>query len=139
MLGIFFKFEWWAGADALMLVGFFLLLVSTVAFTARANTEAGTPSALNYLMVATVAVAVLALIFKSMHWQGGFALSMGAGVLLLLLSLMLLTSKPAVVASRQFVTVLVIFATLLISMLNLPNRQGAAVAAAPAQQEATAQ
>jgi len=70
-------------------------------------------------MVATLAVGILGLTFKTLHWQGGAALGLAAGGLLLILSLMLLVSKTTLMVSRQFVTVLVIFCTLLTASLNL--------------------
>jgi hypothetical protein len=115
--GIFFKMQWWRGADLLMLVGFSLLLISAVVFTVGENKAAGTPPALNYVMVVTLAVGILGLTFKAMNWRGAFVLSTGTGLLLLVLSIMLLTSK-AVTASRQFITVFVIWFALVASILN---------------------
>jgi len=137
MVGLFFKSQWWAGADMLILAGLGLLLISAVAFTVRDNSEAGTSAAVNYLMVATVAVGILGLAFKTMHWQGGSILAMGTGALLLILSLMLIASKTTLVVSRQFVTVLVIFCTMLTASLNMVHsRPGAPVASTPVEQPA---
>ena len=138
IVGIFFKAQHWPGANLLMLAGFGLLLVSALAFTVRDNTDAGTPASLNYVMVAALVFGIAGAMFKIMHWRGGFALSVGSGVLLLLLSLLLLTSKAAVVASRQFVTVLVISVTLLMAVLNMaPGRPVAPEVAASPTEEAS--
>jgi|GEM_PF-3602234 len=135
MVGIYFKANHWAGADILMLVGFGLLLISAVAFTLRDNSEAGTPAALNYVMVATLVVGILAAVFKTLHWNGSDLVAMCSSALILILSLMLIFSKAPVVASRQFVTVFVISVALLTSILGmLARRPVVPIATAPAQE-----
>ncbi|GAA4361228.1 hypothetical protein GCM10023185_28160 [Hymenobacter saemangeumensis] len=135
MVGIYFKAQHWAGADILMLAGFGLLLISAAAFTLRDNAEAGTPAALSYVMVASLVVFILAAVFRTLHWNGTELMGMLSGGLILILSLMLIFSKAPIVASRQYVTVLIISFTLLSAMLNLlARRPPQQVAATPAQE-----
>jgi membrane-associated HD superfamily phosphohydrolase len=117
LLGVYFKVQWWAGAIGLTLAGFGLLLISVLGFTARANAEAGTSDVLNYVMVATLTVGVLAVAFRFMHWPGDELLVWAANGLLLVLALLLIASERTVV-SHQFVTVLAIFFILVIALLN---------------------
>jgi sugar phosphate permease len=134
MVGIYFKSQWWAGADLLMLVGFGLLFISAVAFTISENNAAGTSTALSFVMVATLALGILGLVFKTMNWKGGFALSVGAGGLLLLLSLLLIVAK-SVSVSRQFITVFAIWFTLVAAWLNVGARNRPASAPAVTMEE----
>jgi membrane-associated HD superfamily phosphohydrolase len=117
LLGVYFKTQWWAGANGLVLAGFGLLLVSALGLTARANAEAGTSDALNYVMVATLTVGVLAVVFRFMHWPGDALLVWASNALLLVLALLLIWSERTVV-SHQFVTVLAIFFILVIALVN---------------------
>lgn len=128
MVGIYFKSQWWAGADLLMLVGFGLLFISAVGFTIGDNKAAGTSTALSFVMVATLALGILGLVFKTMHWKGGFLLSLGSGGLLLLMSLLLLAAK-SISVSRQFITVFAIWFTLVAAWLNVGSRSRPASAA----------
>ena len=117
LLGVYFKVRWWAGADVLILAGFAALLVSVLCFTARANAEVGTSEVLNYVMVATLAVGILGVVFKFLHWPGSGVLVMAANGLLLVLALMLIVSKKTLF-SHQFVTVLAVFFSLVIALFS---------------------
>ena len=117
MAGIFFKTQWWTGANVLILLGFGCLLISVLSFTARANAEVGTSEALNYVMVATLAVGILAVVFKFLHWPGSAVLVMASNGLLLLLTLLLITLKKTVF-SHHFVTVLAVFFSLVIALFS---------------------
>ncbi|MBJ6108742.1 hypothetical protein JAO73_06970 [Hymenobacter sp. BT523] len=117
LVGVYFKLNWWAGADALLLSGFGALLGSVLGFTARANAEAGTSDVLNYVMVATLTLGILTVVFRLMHWAGDGLLVWASDGLLLVLVVMLIFSKNRVV-SHQFVTVLAIFFTLVIALLS---------------------
>ncbi|UOQ98992.1 hypothetical protein MUN81_05745 [Hymenobacter sp. 5317J-9] len=125
LLGVYFKLNWWAGANALLLSGFGALLGSVLGFTARANAEAGTSYVLNYVMVATLTLGILTVVFRLMHWSGDGLLVWASDGLLLVLVIMLIFSKNRVV-SHQFVTVLAIFFTLVIALLSfVPGHQPA--------------
>ena len=117
LLGVYFKVEWWRGADVLILLGFGALLVSVLGFTARANAEAGTSELLNYVMVATLTVGILGVVFKFLHWPGSGILVMAANALLLALALMLIAAKKTLF-SHQFVTVLAVFFCLVIALFS---------------------
>ena len=120
LLGVYFKINWWYGANVLMLAGFGALLASVLGFTARANAEAGTSDALNYVMVATLTVGILGVVFRVMHWPGDALLVVASDVLLLVLALMLIISRNRVV-SHQFVTVLAVFFCLVIGLLTFAS------------------
>jgi membrane-associated HD superfamily phosphohydrolase len=115
----------YSGANAFTLAGFGLLLVSVLGFTARANAEVGTSEPLNYVMVATLTVGVLAVVFRFMHWPGDALLVWAANGLLLVLALMLIGFKGTMV-SHQFVTVLAIFFILVVALLNTQPSHGLA-------------
>lgn len=137
LTGIFFKGNHWAGADMLILTGFILLLVSAAAFTVGENKAAGLPALLNYVMVATLVIGILGVIFKAMNWPGAFILNVSTGLLLVVLSVALLATRT-ITASRQFVTVFVIWFALVAALLNINymRRSAAPVAetaAAPVQ------
>ncbi|WP_400193242.1 hypothetical protein [Hymenobacter sp. B81] len=123
LTGIFFKANYWAGADILMLTGFALLLISIVAFTVSDNNEAGVNGAINYLMVATLAVGAIASVFKVMHWEGGGMMGLLSVVLMLLLTVMLLLSKSKIGASRQFLTAAFVLFTLDFAILSMPRKE----------------
>ncbi|MDO7844816.1 hypothetical protein Q5H92_00485 [Hymenobacter sp. M29] len=125
LLGVYFKLNWWYGANALMLAGFGALLVSVLGFTARANAEAGTSDALNYVMIATLTVGILGVVFRVMHWPGYALLVVASDVLLLALAIMLIASRNRVV-SHQFVTVLAIFFALVVALLTFASGQRSA-------------
>ncbi|MBF9141870.1 hypothetical protein [Hymenobacter properus] len=120
LLGVYFKMHWWYGANALMLAGFGALLASVLGFTARANAEAGTSDALNYVMVATLTVGILGVVFRVMHWPGDALLVVASDVLLLALAVLLIFSRNRVV-SHQFVTVLAVFFSLVIALLTFTS------------------
>lgn len=122
LLGVYFKMHWWAGADALILLGFGALLVSVLAFTTRANAEVGTSEALNYVMVATLVVGIMGVVFKFLHWPGGSVFVMASSGLLLVLALMLIAAKKTVF-SHQFVTVLAVFCCLVIALFSMASTQ----------------
>jgi membrane-associated HD superfamily phosphohydrolase len=117
LLGVYFKVQWWRGADVLILLGFASLLVSVLGFTARANAEVGTSEALNYVMVATLTVGILGVVFKFLHWPGSNVLVMASNGLLLVLALMLIAAKKTVF-SHQFVTALAVFFSLVIALFS---------------------
>ena len=117
LLGVFFKAQWWTGADVLILLGFGALLISVLGFTARANAEVGTSEVLNYVMVATLAVGILGVVFKFLHWPGSGVLVVAANGLLILLTLLLIALKKTVF-SHQFVTVLAVFFSLVIALFS---------------------
>ena len=125
LLGVYGKAQGWAGADVLTLAGFGLLLGSVLGFTARANAEVGTSEPLNYVMVATLTVGVLAVVFRFLQWPGSGLLVWASTGLLLVLALLLVGSRRTVV-SQQFVTVLAIFFLLVIALLTI--RPGAGTA-----------
>ncbi|WP_201982909.1 hypothetical protein [Hymenobacter rubidus] len=125
LVGIYFKSQWWAGADLLILIGFGLLLISTVAFTIGENKAAGVPDSLNYLMVATLAVGIIGAVFKMWHWAGGNLLVLGVLVLMAVLSLMLIVSKATVTSSRQFLAVAFVYFTLTFAVVGLVRPRAA--------------
>jgi membrane-associated HD superfamily phosphohydrolase len=128
LLGVYFKVQWWAGADVLILLGFAMLLVSVLGFTARANAEVGTSGALNYVMVATLVVGIMGVVFKFLHWPGHGVFITASTGLLLVLALMLIAAKK-MVFSDQFVTVLAVFSCLVIALFSTTSiRRGPAQA-----------
>ncbi len=136
-LGIFFKLEQWAGADIMMLVGFGLLLISTLALTAGDNTAAGMPAGLNYAIVAALAAGILGTVFKLMHWQGSNPMALVAVVLLVVASVLLLASKAAVSGSRQLLTVTFLFLALSLACLLFLQKRPAATEPIAATEQAT--
>ncbi|MDB5270279.1 MAG: hypothetical protein JWP58_3319 [Hymenobacter sp.] len=130
LLGVYFKVEWWPGADVLILLGFGTLLVSVLGFTARANAEVGTAEPLNYVMVATLTVGILGVVFKFLHWPGSGVLVTAANALLLVLALMLIAAKKTLF-SHQFVTVLAVFFCLVIALFSTSFVQHGPLRAAP--------
>jgi membrane-associated HD superfamily phosphohydrolase len=130
LLGVYFKVEWWRGADVLILLGFGALLVSVLGFTARANAEVGTSELLNYVMVATLTVGILGVVFKFLHWPGSGVLIMAANALLLVLALMLIAAKKTLF-SHQFVTVLAVFFCLVIALFSTAYVQHGPIRSAP--------
>jgi membrane-bound ClpP family serine protease len=138
LVGIYFKHQYWAGADILLLAGFVLLLISTVAFTIGDNTAAGVPASLNYTMVATVAVGILSTVFKVLHWEGADMLVLVTLLLMVILALLFVFSKAAVASSRQFLAVAFVYFTLsfavvyFLARMRPPGATTAPVAAAEA-------
>lgn len=122
LLGVFFKVEQWAGADILLLAGFGLLLISTLAFTAGENTAAGAPSGLSYAIVAALTVGILAAVFKVLHWQGGDMVVLVSMALLVAVCAMLLASSAKAVASRQLLTVVFVYITLAFAVVYFLRR-----------------
>ena len=131
LAGILFQLLHLPGADVLLPLGFGLLLASTLLFTARANAAAGTPAPLSYLLVATLALAILSTAFKLLHWPGVNLLGLLTLALAAASSGALLLARTAVVGSRQLLTVLLVFFTLFFGLLVLPATPAAAPATSP--------
>ena len=126
LMGVVFKANWWAGADVLIFSSLLLLFVSIVVFTLGDNAEAGVAKPLNFLMVGTLALGVVAAIFRILQWEGAAVLSFATVALLLLLSFWLLVSQATLVVSRQFLTVAMVLFTLFFASVSVPTKNAPA-------------
>lgn len=124
--GILFKFMHWPGANALIVVGSMVNLVSGILHhgEGKAEGDSGTPY---LLLTAALSITILGALFKIMHWEGGDFIGL-VSMFITLAAIFVLASKPVHVSSSYvssyLLAMFLVFAMMKNSPLRVLNQEG---------------
>lgn len=121
ILGLFFKFQHWPGANILLIVSFVSLFALAVRFALSGPKESGMNSMLHYLLSFMLIVFIGAGLFKVMHWPGGDVMQLLGYILAFLVPLVLIFQKDTFhIPSNYFIMFAMFFAFYLFIIPNNP-------------------
>ena len=115
--GLLLKAMYMPGGSIAIILGAALLLAGLFTFAMKDNKEAGVPAALGRFLVGTLALLILALVFKIQRWPGASLLGVGAYVLAFALPVILVMQPGGTKISRQYLVTLFTFLVLLLGVL----------------------
>ncbi len=119
VISLFLKANHFMGANIALVLSAVLMLVSLFMFALNDNKESGLTPGLNYFLIGTMALFIIGVIFKFMHWPGSGIFVVMGYTLAFILPLILIAQKNDFKISRQFI---IIFFTYFILVIGLfPN------------------
>jgi hypothetical protein len=108
VIGVMFKLMHWPFANIALCLSYLVLFFLLFKFALADNKEAGINQSLNYLLSCTLAIFLLTLMFRSMHWPGGGIFAAISSILALVTTAFVVFSKDWKV-SKEFILVLFVF------------------------------
>jgi len=118
LAGILFKIMHWPGANALIVVGSMINLVSGILHhgEGKAEGESGTPY---LLLTATLGWTIVAMLFKTMHWPGGDFIGL-VSIFATLAAILVLATRKIQVSSSYVSSYFLAMFTIFTLMKNSP-------------------
>jgi peptidoglycan/LPS O-acetylase OafA/YrhL len=96
------------GSLALILASAVMLLATLYLYVIKDNKEAGMSDGMNYLLSGTLAIWILATVFKVQNWPGAAMLVFVALLLGIILPILLILSKEEIKSSKQYIIILLV-------------------------------
>lgn len=121
ILGLFFKFQHWPGANMMLLASFAIFFVSATRYAIAGPQESGMSTMLHYLLSGMLMVFIAAGLFKVLHWPGGNVLQLVGYLLALLVPMILIFQKDSFhIPANYFIMFTMFFAFMLFIIPNNP-------------------
>lgn len=119
VIGVLFKANHWMGANISIVLAGATMLFTLFIYGVKDNREAGLSNGLNSFLIGTLALFIVGIIFKILHWTGaGIFVYIGYG-LGFVFPLILIIQKANFKVSKQFTITFFTYFILLISLF--PN------------------
>ncbi len=118
LAGLILKARHWPGASFAPILSAIVLLVSLFMFALKDNKENGLGNGLNYFLVVSLAIYIVAALFKIQQWPGAGLLMIVACGLSCILPLVLILQKDEFKVSKQFIILFFTFYLLVITLFT---------------------
>lgn len=121
VIGITFKFNYWPGANIAIILSTVLLVFNLSMFVIKDNKEAGMSTGMNYFLSGALALWIVGLAFKFMHYPGANVLVVLSHLVIVIIPLVLIFQKVDFKISKQFLITFFTYFVLLSGFIMVKN------------------